>query len=273
MDTTSAWGKYAPPAKSWPIRFLVAIGLGRGKFKKTLIRAWQRRFGAIIDIPVKKVKYRLNIQNNVTDRKVFISSKEYDRRELLDLKTACRTASFIDIGANIGYYSLALAISGVNEVVAIEPNPPTLARLRYNIGINHLENKITVLPIGIGEEGLFELFSRGDLGSASLLKNSEVKTDSVTISTHPLFEVLTDLKIEKIGGMKIDVEGIEDRVLLPFFKTAPKTMWPSCLVIEHCNQDDWQTDIISYLIGAGYNKKLYTTRGNTVLRNPDRTAQ
>jgi len=264
MDTTTAWGKYAPPFSSWPLRFLIAIGLDRGGLRKIIIRSWLRHFGALIDIQVRGIKYRLNIQNNVTDRKILSSSKEYDGTEIKELKRACKDAVFVDIGANIGYYSLALASSGVKNIIAVEPNPPTLARLRYNIGINKFENQIAVFPIGIGNNGVFDLFSSGDLGSASLLADSS-KTDRISIITRPLLDILAEQKVQNVGGIKIDVEGMEDRALLPFFEIAPKSLWPECIVIEHCNKADWETDVIAELCKSNY-ATIYQSRGNTILK-------
>jgi len=96
------------------------------------------------------------------------------------------------------------------------------------------------------------------------LAQNETAT-SVTISTRPLLDVLNELKIKKLGGIKIDVEGMEDRALLPFFTDAPKTLWPSCIVIEHCNKSGWEMDIIAHLLDSGY-ANVYESRGNTILK-------
>lgn len=224
MDTTSEWGKYAPSKEAWFLQLLIKAGLSRGGIKKRILHTWQRNFGSLVDISVRGVNYRLNLENNVTDRQILVGSKEYDGVELSTLLEACKSGAFVDIGANIGYYSLVLAARGVERVIAIEPNPPALARLRYNVSINSFKEKIAILPIGIGIEGSFDLFSCGDLGSASLLEPKNGKTDRITIQTRPLLAVLNELKIEKLGGIKIDVEGMEDRALMPFFTEAPESL-------------------------------------------------
>lgn len=265
MDTTSEWGKYAPPKKAWFLQLLIKAGLSRGGIRKKILKAWQKNHGNLVDTSVRGVNYRLNLTNNVTDRQILAASKEYDGVELNALVEACRNTAFVDIGANIGYYSLILAARGAKQVIAIEPNPPTLARLRYNVSINAFKDNITILPIGIGEEGSFDLFSCGDLGSASLLKPEAENIEHVTISTRPLLDVLNELEIEKLGGIKIDVEGMEDRALRPFFTDAPKSLWPTCIIIEHCNKEEWEADIIAHLLNNGYTKQ-HESRGNTVLK-------
>jgi len=265
METVSPWGAYAPNSKTYFLRFLTASGLGRGKMTKKIGCLWRRYQGERVDIKIRGVKYRLNLRDNVTDSKLLSSSKEHDRTELNALKDACRGGVFVDAGANIGYYSLALAVSGATSVLAIEPNPPTLARLRFNVKINGLDKTVTTVPTGIGPQGTSELFSTGDLGSASLIKGSSDKKTSVTIQTRPLLDIIRQQNLEKIDGMKIDVEGMEDRALMPFFAAAPKSLWPACLVVEHCHKKDWQTDIISHLLGTGY-VLAGKTRSNTILK-------
>jgi FkbM family methyltransferase len=263
MDKELNWGEHAPPSKAWPLRLIIFCGLSRGGTKKLVINSWKRQFGNLVDIERRGIKYRLDIENNTTDRSILASSKECDGAELKALTNACRGGLFLDVGANVGYYSLTLAAAGA-KVLAIEPNPPTLGRLRFNVGINGLEEKITILPVGIGEEGSFELFSTGDLGTASLLRQSEA-SKSVTIPTRPLLDLLKEENIEQIAGMKIDIEGMEDRALMPFLRDAPRSLWPSVIVIEHCNKTDWETDVITHLHDRSY-VELARTRGNTILK-------
>lgn len=265
MDVTPAWGTYAPGPKMRLARFLTAAGVGRGKMRRKIAALWKQHHGAIVDISIRGIKYRLNLSDNTTDVKALSSSKEYDMKEVTVLKAACRSGVFVDVGANVGYYSLAMANGGATSVLAIEPNPPTLSRLRFNVTINGFENRITTVPVGIGPRGEAKFFSSGDLGSASLIEYPSHKNTSITIQTRPLLDIIKEHGIEKINGMKIDVEGVEDRALLPFFKAAPKSLWPACLVIEHCHQKNWETDIISYLLKSGY-VQAGKTRANTVLK-------
>lgn len=264
MDTTSEWGRYAPPTSSWPLRALIKIGLARGKFRKKILRKWKEKFGSVTDIQRSGIKYRLNLDDNVTDGRILTSYSRYDRAEIQLLESICKDGAFIDIGANVGFYTLALAATGA-KVIAVEPNPKTLARLSYNTALHEFADRISLLAIGIGEKGESELFSTGDLGSANIRPNSSGYTESVTISTLPLLDVLMEQNIEKLDGVKIDIEGMEDRALFPFFKNAPQSLWPSCAVIEHCNRQYWENDVIEYMLSNGY-KKVYENRSNAVLQ-------
>ncbi|WP_204277079.1 hypothetical protein, partial [Escherichia coli] len=56
----------------------------------------------------------------------------------------------------------------------------------------------------------------------------------------------------------------EDRVLMPFFKTAPPSLWPKAVVIEHLSKDEWQDDCIADMVARGY-AISGRTRSNTLL--------
>jgi FkbM family methyltransferase len=262
MNSTVAWGTYAPGAAAWALQFLTRTGLIHGKSTHAVNRLWRKLHGDQVDVSVRSIKYRLNLSDNITDIKILCSSKEYDKLEVETLKQACKGEVFIDIG----YYSLAVASAGATKVLAIEPNPTTLSRLQYNIEINGLDKIIQTVPVGIGNAGEAEFFfSSQDLGGASMLGEALGKTQRITIQTMPLLDIVKQHGVDQIGGIKIDVEGMEDRALLPFFKSAPESLWPRFIVLEHCHQADWQTDIIDYLEQQRY-ETLNKTRANTIFK-------
>jgi len=265
-DEFSSWGKYAPSKQTLFLRFLIAAGFGRGAFRAKILQIWKKKFGNLVDINVHGINYRLNLNDNVIDCKILASSITYDKKELNYLKKACQNGMFVDVGANIGYYSLVLAKEACCEVIAIAPNPPTLRRLKFNVEINaKLKEKITVVPIGVGEDGEFELYSGKDLGGASLHSNLFKKLDNkVTIQTKPLFDILTGLNIQRVDSLKIDIEGMEDCALGPFFEKAPEQMWPKCIVLEYAHQHMWKIDLMKILVEKGY-IEVSSKSGNVIL--------
>ena len=59
---------------------------------------------------------------------------------------------FIDIGANVGSYTI-LASSEINaKTIAIEPVPSTFENLIDNISINKMQEKVKALNIGLGSK-------------------------------------------------------------------------------------------------------------------------
>jgi FkbM family methyltransferase len=259
------YGAYAPHAKVTHIlSFLTRIGLGRGAFAKQLCKLWRKWHGDQVDITVRGICYRLDLSNNITDKKILCSSRVYDALELQALSKACgKNGVFVDLGANVGYYSLAMTQAGASRVIAIEPNPKALNRLRFNINANAAEAKVTVLPYGAGDGNPCDLFFCGDLGSASVIKSENSAASTIRIQTKTLKDLLKEANTDRIDGMKVDIEGNECAVLSHFFGEAPQSLWPSVLVLEHCHSDSWSENLSTLLSAKGYDQ-TGKTRSNLI---------
>jgi hypothetical protein len=79
-----------------------------------------------------------------------------------------------------------------------------------------------------------------------------------------LQRILGDAGVDQVDGLKIDVEGFEDRVLTGFFREAPQALWPRAVVIEHLSRNEWQADCIADMRARGY-AETGKTRSNTLL--------
>lgn len=173
----------------------------------------------------------------------------------------------MDIGANTGLYSLSLAALGASQVLAIEPFPQALARLRFNVAINGAEDRITVVTDAVGTEGAGRLsVDPANIGRATLLQNSPSSAGIVPVTVRSVASILKQHNISQVAGLKIDTEGTEDCALLPFFQAFPRVSWPACLVIEHTHKTAWQRDVVAYLLDFGY-RVHRQTRENTILEH------
>jgi FkbM family methyltransferase len=137
-------------------------------------------------------------------------------------------ATFVDIGAHIGYYSLKAApvVGPTGRVIAIEPNPETIQKLYGNIQASGARN-IAVAPVACSDaEATLELFGapRSNTGETSLSRtNASQDSQAVTsykVSARPLDEIVKDAGVSRVDVVKIDVEGAEYLVL----KGAAKTL-------------------------------------------------
>lgn len=75
-------------------------------------------------------------------------------RLLAELDAACGPDDVIfDVGANVGAVALALTSEAPGRrVVAVEPSPPTVERLRANVRLNGLEDRIEIRPCCLGDD-------------------------------------------------------------------------------------------------------------------------
>ena len=104
---------------------------------------------------------------------------------------------YMDIGANIGWYSLCAIKAGYTSVVSIEANPDTFSSLRNNIKINKFDSKITALNLAISNEQKI----LGITDSTSSDQNTILSSDPDTIKVFSMTvdDLITHLSInEKI---------------------------------------------------------------------------
>jgi hypothetical protein len=91
-----------------------------------------------------------------------------------------------------------------------------------------------------------------------------VRADTFSAQCRPLLNVLVQEGVQSIDALKIDVEGVEDTILAPFFQDAPKSLWPRFLIIEDTS-NLWRVDLLSELSAIGYSVAA-RTRLNFLLR-------
>lgn len=117
---------------------------------------------------------------------------------------------FVDIGANVGSYTI-LACSAVGaRGVAFEPVPSTYKRLIENMRLNHLDDKVKCINKGVGaQQGTIAFTSDSDTTNHALASGEQCD-NKVTVEVTSLDTALGDTDPVLI---KIDVEGYETPVL------------------------------------------------------------
>ncbi|MEM4177430.1 MAG: FkbM family methyltransferase [Nitrososphaeria archaeon] len=122
---------------------------------------------------------------------------------------------FIDVGANVGRYTVLLA-PFFKKVVSVEPDPYNFWVLRKNVLLNDLGNVILfrVGCFSVSGEGILHL-SPKNFGSHSL-KDKDNFAGCVRVPLKRLDDILgeTNVSYWEVGLIKIDVEGVEEEVLL-----------------------------------------------------------
>jgi FkbM family methyltransferase len=119
----------------------------------------------------------------------------------------------IDIGGNIGWYSVLLdrlAPDGVN-IFAFEPDPQNFELLQANIGLNDARKVLPVQKALAAEEGVQTLYQHNsrNLGRHSLLRLQDGLSVDVETTTLDSFWSEQGLGERNVGFIKIDIEGYE----------------------------------------------------------------
>jgi FkbM family methyltransferase len=137
----------------------------------------------------------------------------YEPRVLKEIATRLRPgATYWDVGSHVGYMvAVASRLVGpTGTVVAFEPNPENVRRLRRTIELNDLRN-VTVRDVALSDRvGQSWFFLSGSSLMGSLLPGPS-GTPTVPVLTSTIDEELKSMPIPDL--VKIDVEGGENAVL------------------------------------------------------------
>lgn len=164
---------------------------------------------------------------------------------------------FVDVGANVGSYTvLACAARGARGY-CFEPVPSTFARLTDNLTVNNLSGRVTALNIGVSDhEGVLK-FTVGTGPTNHVASETDGQADLLSVPVRTLDEVLAG---ESPSMIKIDVEGFESPVLDGAAATLANPSLHSIVIELNGAGSRYgfdEGDIIRRLSGYGFVSYLY----------------
>jgi FkbM family methyltransferase len=210
-----------------------------------------------LDVERWRLRMRLHPRDNGCEKNLLFTPQMYEPPERQELareiaRVGARPFVFVDIGANVGLFSLYIAATApAARILAIEPEPGNFARLAFNIAANP-GLPVTPLALALGDtEGTAEIvLNERDRGGTRLAAGG-ASGRGIAVRCRPLLAVVSEAGVTDIDALKIDVEGAEDIVLVPFFRDAPASLWPHLVVIEDSSAE-WSTDLFALMEAKGY---------------------
>jgi len=176
---------------------------------------------------------------------------------------------FVDVGANLGHYTLlASGVCGA-RTIAVEPIPATYKRLCYNIMKNNIQNIVDIRNVGVGEKDGELTFSNFDNNAINYVQENENNISGLKVRVQTLNNLLSG-KFPKV--IKIDVEGYE----LFSLKGANEVLMNpdlEVLIIEingHCRRyGNTEEEVFRFIVSFGFIPVYYNsfTRKINLLNN------
>jgi FkbM family methyltransferase len=217
--------------------------------------------GRPIDFEAFGAKMRLFPYDNMCEKRLLFTPQYFDRGERAILVSHIKPGfRFIDIGANVGAYSLFVAAlaGSAAQILAIEPQPDIFDRLVANMRLNPFGTIKAVQCAVADKPGEFTLFlDPRNRGESSMKAVRSPNGLAMKVPATTLKQIVSGEKFERIDAVKLDVEGCEDLILEPFFRDAPQTLWPNLIIMED-GVGRWHTDMEPFLIERGYRQLLRT---------------
>jgi len=192
------------------IQMLVDDFLYREEFKKLQEEAFKPR---LVELDDFKIYVR---KNDFFIGAVIANTRNYEPYVTDEVRRLLKPGMvFIDIGANIGYFSLLAAalVGRTGKVYAFEPNPDNCRMFEKSVEVNGFEN-IELFPYAVAEAGqTFNLDVGGTNSNGRIIDFSPQavpgQATPLSIEAVVLDEALPDL--ERVDVIKLDIEGAEPR--------------------------------------------------------------
>jgi FkbM family methyltransferase len=175
---------------------------------------------------------------------------------------------FIDIGANIGSYTVLAGGHIRANVISIEPVPQTFEHLKRNIAINQMDDNVRAYNIALGSEKGQLSFTTG----FDTMNHVATETDTDTIQV-PVDSLDTILENEEDPVLlKIDVEGFETHVLGGASNTLARNKLKAIIIELNGSGEKYGYDerkLHEQLLGNDYRPYHYNPfeRGLTPIEN------
>ena len=170
-------------------------------------------------------------------------------------------ADLLDVGANVGMYSVFAALARGAKVLAFEPESENYALLNENIRLNHLGERVIAVCAGLSDHaGLERLYlSQPGAGASCHSLGAEVgfrleprKAAFVQGSLALRFDDLVEQGHAVVPGyVKIDVDGFEHKVVRGMEKTLTDRRVAS-LIVELNPALAEHRELRSYLQSLGF---------------------
>ena len=172
---------------------------------------------------------------------------------------------FVDIGANVGYYSLFAAklVGSEGRVIAVEASPTIARTLEQNVALNRLTNVELVRAAVADRRKTVPMFAAGNSGQSTTIVSTAERRGyqlEAQIEAYPLHELIDFERLRRARLIKVDVEGAEAQLfdgIQPFLSSfSDETEWIFELTPEAlAEQGRSAAEIIRMFAGSGY--RLY----------------
>jgi FkbM family methyltransferase len=153
--------------------------------------------------------WKLHLSNDASD--VVTAFQVFAKR---DYGTIPKSGTVIDIGANIGLFSLYAALHGADRVLAFEPSEHSFALLKRNVDENGLSGRVNISRLAISATGgTLVQFPRKSNVLNKMVEHTgdESGEDHDLVATASLSEIVANAG--RVGLLKIDCEGAEYDIL------------------------------------------------------------
>lgn len=254
LQTTPAWVR----AASNVIRHLPA---GRYQVMNYLSRRLPATF--IRQMPSDKggLLFECNLQDAIAREVCFTGC--YEPQETALVRVMLKPGmTFVDVGANWGYFTLMGAglIGDAGRVISFEPDPRLFRILDDNIKLNRLTYVTPVCAAAADVPGTLTLAAHDETsekwGISKLVEHPTAEMRTFSVPARPVDATLDDHDIGEVDLLKMDIEGAEELALIGMREGLMKHRYRRILLEIHptilAERHRAVQDVLNLLTSKGY---------------------
>jgi FkbM family methyltransferase len=212
------------------VKYLIFLSMSQGFLTNSdyikSISKFDSKFSQ--DLYLVKMSDGILLIQNISRLSRFVRGKSYASNRLYNQYTnktfevevndlAKNKGIFLDIGANIGEFSIAAAskFKGIN-IVAFEPDPVAFICLQFNIESSNLANRVTIINAALSDKsGSFPFYIATENADSSFIQPKSF-TEIIKVRSYRADQFMQENKIKSILFLKMDAEGFEPEILAGF---------------------------------------------------------
>ena len=199
--------------------------------------------------------------NDVVSRCIFLFGIWEPNTTNVILKTLKNGDVFVDVGANIGYYTLLASkqVGSTGRVVSIEALPEVFKHLESNVAANFCHN-VRLVNVAVADEmGEIPIYGSpsSNRGMSSIINYKDWPVEAF-VSAAPLDKILSAEEMKRLCIIKIDIEGAEAPVLSRIVDTL-ELYNPNMQILVELSPGiagKSASDVFRKLISAGFDAYL-----------------
>ena len=218
------------------LRFLPSRFVGKARIGRLILGSRQESSDLVVECG-RGVRLLVPCLREPVAFELLINGAYESETLSLLLEAASGNGVFVDVGANIGAFSVPVAKQiNSSTVVAIEASPAVYPYLAHNIELNDLRNirlhHCAALDRDLDTVAFYEA-PKDHFGMGALAPQFSGK--AVPVAARTLDSILAQDGIDRVDALKVDVEGFEEQVFLGATKLLTGSR-PPTIIFEFC---DW----------------------------------
>ncbi|HEX5734955.1 MAG TPA: FkbM family methyltransferase [Blastocatellia bacterium] len=205
--------------------------------------------------------FECNLRDSISREVCFMGRYEPQQSALLQ-RLLQPGMTFVDVGANWGYFTLLAAhlVGDSGRVISLEPDPRIFRLLESNLVRNNLSHVTALQLAAMDKNGTVNLSGydeeRDNWGLSKVVRGAVDNSPLFPVEARQLDEVLDEQTVERVDVLKMDIEGAERMALRGMqeglagqrYRSILLEMHPSILA-EHGHSTK---DVLDLLLSHGY---------------------